>query len=107
LKRDKEWLQEHPHDLSDEEKTAIEKLVYLQELLGEAYFGQKDPTALGPEQITKRALEIFSELEAERLALVGSIRESGGYAVLTHALRRVGLPKSRRIRPSKALRRSR
>jgi DNA primase len=103
LKRDKEWLQEHPNDLSDEEKHTIERLLYLQEYLGEEYFGQKDPTVLGPEQITKRALEILSELETERLALFSSIRESVGYAIVRHAVMRVRSPQSRRIRPSKSL----
>lgn len=91
LKWQKEWLQEHPDDLSDEEKITIEKLVYLQEFLGAEYFGQKDPAVHGLEQTTKRALEILAEIQTERLTLMESIRLSGGYETAGGRVERVRL----------------
>lgn len=105
LKQDEEWLQEHPGDLSEDEKNTIERLVRWREFLGEEYFGHKDPTVLSPAQVTKQALALLTKYQMERVALFESVRESGGYRVGKHAMKRVKLRQSGRVRPSNSLRR--
>jgi hypothetical protein len=84
LDNDQEWLQEHPEDLSDDEKRIIRNMIYLQEVLGSRYFGSSDSTSLPPEERTEYALRLLTELQSERQHLRDALKRSGGYSTEEH-----------------------
>lgn len=79
LEREREWLAEHRDDLSEDERTIIERLMQLQDRGRSGYFTLDDTNvpdfgSLPPEERTRHALERLIEINTERQRLVEEMR---------------------------------
>lgn len=85
IEQEREWLEEHKDDLSDDEQQVTKIIIELYDGLRNEYYRLDDTpipnfAGLSPKERTTQAIIALDQINRERQSLIDALKLSGGYA---------------------------